>query len=172
MSISTKTGDKGKTALLAGGRVSKDDLHIEICGCLDELSSFLGMAKSLIKEKKTISFIESIQRDLIIIGAQIATQPKYYHKLKQTLNQKNLTPLDKQLQTLESKKTSLQRRFVLPGANLCSSALDISRCVCRRAERRVVTAMGKSIVKNPQILKYLNRLSDVLYLLARKYGTS
>ena len=168
MSIVTKKGDKGRTSLLYGGMVSKDDPRVELNGALDELSSFLGMAKSLIKDKATKKNLEGIQKDLIVINAEIATLPKFLAKLKKRIGRGDVGGLEKDIKTLETKSPVRNLYFSLPGQNLVSSCLHVARTIARRAERRCVTLSKKDLVKNSSILVYLNRLSDFLYLVARK----
>lgn len=160
MSISTKKGDQGTTSLCRGGRVPKDDIRVEIYGTLDELCSFLGLAKSLLADKKTKKLISSIQQDLFVIGAEIFAQPAG----KSALDEKKLDVI---IKGLERKKAFKGRCFCLPGGNPVSSSLDIARTVARRLERRVVTFKRTGRLKNPRVLPFINRLSDLLYLLAR-----
>jgi len=167
MGITTKKGDKGMTALYLGGRVPKDDIRVEIYGSLDELCSFLGMAKSLVPDKKMKRLIESVQGDLFVIGAEVAARPASAGKLKKRISIQDAARLEVVLKGLEKKKTFEECCFYLPGAGLASSVLDVSRTVCRRLERRVVSFKRKGGLKNPEVLVYLNRLSDLLYLLAR-----
>jgi len=170
MSITTKKGDKGITSLYSGEKVSKDDLRVETYGTLDELCSFLGLSKSLIKERKLKKLIQSIQQDLFVMGAELATKPTFFSKLKKRIGKGYVDRLEKIISGLEKKKTFEECCFYLPGENLNSSVLDIARTVTRRAERLVVTLKRKGILLNDFILIYLNRLSDLLYLLARGYG--
>ncbi len=167
MSITTKTGDKGKTSLYQGGRVSKDNLRVELCGGVDELCSYLGLAKSLLKPKKVKNIIESIQKDLFIIGSEIASETKFLKKLKNKINKADVNRLEKIIKELEAKNKVRSRCFYLPGQNAVSAALDISRTITRRIERRITTSLRKKIIKNNYILIYLNRASDLLFLLAR-----
>ncbi len=168
MSITTKTGDKGKTSLYRGKRVSKDNLRIEVCGTLDELNSYLGLSKSLAKSKRLNKIIESIQKDLFIVGAEVATDSKQVKSLKQRIDSKFIEGLEKTITQLENKPLSFNCSFCLPGKNLSSSSLDIARTLTRRLERRVLTLKKRKNLKNNFILVYLNRLSDLLFLLARK----
>ena len=169
MSIVTKTGDMGVTSLLYGGRVRKDDLRIEINGILDELSSFLGLIKSLIKKKRGKDLINKIQVHLWMIGSEISTKVAYLSKLKKRLKQEDIKYLESLIKKLEGKYRPEERCFVLAGKNTISSTLDIARTIARTAERRVVTFNSKTEARNRCILVYLNRLSDLLYLLARHY---
>jgi cob(I)alamin adenosyltransferase len=169
MSIVTKGGDKGKTSLYRGSRVSKDHIRVETVGTLDELSSYLGLITCLIKEKKIKKTIESIEEDLFIINAEIATQTKSLKKLRKRIDIKDISGLEELIIELEAKIRPKLKGFSLSGKNQTSSNLDIARTITRRAERRVVTLQRKKMLKNKDILIYLNRLSDFLYLLSRSY---
>ena len=167
MSIVTKTGDKGKTSLYCGKRVSKDDIRVEICGALDEVTSFLGMARNASKDKGTKRIILLIQRELISLCAEVATSAAATGKIKKRVDAGSICLLEKEIDCLEGKCAVKIRSFCIPGKGSASSALDVARAVTRRAERRSVTLAKKGMIKNPNIIIYLNRLSDLLYLLAR-----
>ena len=171
MGIVTKKGDKGKTSLYQGKRVSKDHIRMETCGTIDELSSYLGLAKSMIRNRKIGGIIESIQKDLFILGTEIVTETKTLNKLKRRIDSSFIDCLEKAILDLEEKKGLRIRCFQLPGASSASSVLDISRTIARRLERRVTTLGRKKFLSNKCILIYLNRLSDLLYLLARFSST-
>jgi len=171
MSIVTKKGDKGKTSLYQGKSVSKDHMRMEACGVLDELSSYLGLAKSMIKGKRIKGIVESIQKDLFILGSEVVTEVKSLKKLKKRIDSSFISCLDKFILDLESKKGLKIRSFQLPGVNPVSSVLDISRTITRKLERRIVSLGRKKLLSNKTILVYLNRLSDLLYLLARASST-
>lgn len=170
MGIVTKKGDKGKTSLFAGGFVDKDHVIVEACGTLDELCSFLGMAKSFLKNRSAKNILEDIQNDLFIVGAEVSCKAGLAGRLKKRMNSVYVARLDKIIGKLE-KKNQLRKIFCLPGENSLSGVLDVARTIARRAERRVVTLSKKRMLKNPHILVYLNRLSDLLYLLARSCAT-
>lgn len=167
MGITTKVGDKGMTSLYFGGMVKKDDLRVEVYGTLDELCSFLGMSKSLIKDRITKKLIESIQRDLFVIGGEIATKAQFLNRLENRIDGNYVRRLEKNIKKLEAKSLFEGCGFYLPGENFISSTFDVARTIARRAERMVATLKSKGLLKNPNILIYLNRLSDLLYLLAR-----
>ncbi|MDD5174174.1 MAG: cob(I)yrinic acid a,c-diamide adenosyltransferase [Candidatus Omnitrophota bacterium] len=167
MGIATKTGDKGKTSLYCGKRVDKDDIRVEICGAIDEVSSFLGMAKNASKDKNTKRVVHSVQKDLILLGAEVATSAAGSYKIKKKIGAGSICILEREIDCLEGKCNIKIRSFCIPGAGAASSALDVARTVTRRAERRSVTLQKKGMIKNPNIVIYLNRLSDLLYLLAR-----
>ena len=167
MGIVTKTGDSGKTSLCCGKRVDKDDIRVEICGALDEASSFLGLAKNGLRSQKAKRVIHSIQKELIVLCAEAATSAKGLGKIDKRIDANSICFLEKEIDALERKRAVKIRAFCIPGYGAASSALDVARAVIRRAERRSVTLLKKGMVKNSNIIIYLNRLSDLLYLLAR-----
>lgn len=159
MGIVSGRGDKGKTDL-PRKRVSKTHLLIEALGTLDEANSFLGMAKSLAREEiKKIIF--TLQKNLLQIENELVG------KRKRPISLPRIKEIEKIIRTLEKEGIGF-KGFVLPGKNLSSSSLDVARTIIRRAERRLVKLKEKNLLKNKLILVYLNRLSDLLYLLARK----
>ena len=167
MKIYTKRGDGGKTALIGGVRVSKDSLRIEAYGTVDELNSYLGLLVDKTKNKKDIGdFIKYIQDRLFTLGAILASDPKTSKMSLPDLQEDDVilleTAMDKMNETLPELKN-----FILPGGNEAASVAHIARCVCRRGERLAVALAVKEQV--PEItIKYLNRLSDYLFVLARK----
>ncbi|MFA5272115.1 MAG: cob(I)yrinic acid a,c-diamide adenosyltransferase [Candidatus Omnitrophota bacterium] len=169
MGITTKKGDCGKTLLLSSRRVSKDDIRIDACGVLDELCSFLGLCRSSIHDEKTKKTIEEIQRDLFMIGSEMVTEEVSLGKLKKRIDNSHVLKLEKNIIICEKNNKFKNRCFSIPGENLVSSFLDVSRTIARRLERKTVTLKRKKLVNNPYMLVYLNRLSDLLYLLARLY---
>ena len=167
MSIVTKKGDSGRTSLYCGRRVPKDDIRIDICGAIDEVSSFLGLAKNVTKNSRTRRAVNSIQKELIVFGSEIAAVPHSADRLKKRIGKDSVCVLEKEINDLENKHKIKIKSFCLPGDNMASSALDIARAITRRAERRCVTLHRQGMIKNNNITTYLNRLSDLLYLLAR-----
>ncbi len=155
------------TSLYRCGRVMKDDIRIEACGAIDEVSSFLGMAKNIAKDAKTRRIVKSAQKELIILGSELAAAPHVAKALKKRIGKDSVCVLEKEIDDLENRRAIKMRSFCIPGKNTASSALDIARAITRRAERRCVTLVKKGMIKNRNILVYLNRLSDLLYLLAR-----
>jgi ATP:cob(I)alamin adenosyltransferase len=166
LSIVTIKGDDGKTSLYLGGRVKKSDPRMELCGTMDELCSFLGVAKSLIKDKPIRMTLEEVQRDLFLIGQEVVTNAALASHLKNRLGEVRIGFLERAIEKFEQKDL---KGFCLPGEDFTSSVLDVSRTVTRRAERLAVTLKNKSIFKNKHALVYLNRLSDLLYILAREH---
>ncbi len=167
MSITTKKGDGGKTSLYPRGVVAKDHPRIELVGALDELNSFLGMARCLIKERAVSNAIKAVQEELFFLGAEAVTSIACLKKLKKRIGAQEIKRLESCIGRLEEKSPLKKLCFSVPGKTLVSSSLDAARTIARRAERRAVTLMRKGSLKNPSFLVYLNRLSDFLYLLAR-----
>jgi cob(I)alamin adenosyltransferase len=160
-SISTKTGDEGQSGLISGERLSKDDSFFEAIGTVDELNSWLGYAVSQFDDNfpQDKKFILKIQDTLFYIGAELAKSPKV------KLTNKHLENLETKASNLELElKDSWHTKFLLPGGSKLAGVLDIARSVCRRSER-VLVAHSKNAKVRPLVLKYLNRLSDYLYLL-------
>jgi cob(I)alamin adenosyltransferase len=157
MSISTGLGDDGSTELFSGNFVPKDHPQVEFIGALDELNSFLGDAKAAVSQEGTRTLIESVQRDLFAAPGLLSSQAE----AAGSIDPERLTAL---IHGIEERYP--MRGFIIPGKNPASAKLDIARTVCRRAERRLVTLNRREPV-SPRLLRYLNRLSDLLFLLAR-----
>lgn len=173
MKIYTKTGDKGTTALFGGTRVPKHDLRIESYGTVDELNSYIGLIRDQKIAQTTIESLIRIQNELFTLGAMLATPPEkeVLKNGKQRLNIPKITSssietLEKEIDTMNLELPPMTN-FILPGGNQTVSFCHIARCVCRRAER-LATALNESEIVNPNVLTYLNRLSDYLFVLARK----
>lgn len=162
MNIYTKTGDKGQTSLFDNKRVFKDSLRVESYGTIDELNSSLGLAKNFVEEEE-YKLIHSIQRKLFDVGAELATEDP--EKIPVKIYEDDVIHLEKMI----DKYLALAKKpdhFIIPGSSKASGFLHLSRTICRRAERRVISLSKESEV-NPHLIKYLNRLSDLLYSLAR-----
>lgn len=168
MSIATKRGDSGQTGLLFGERVSKSDLQVEAYGTLDELNAFLGLARSVCDDVATAQFIEGLQRDTFVLGAELATPARDVEKLKTRVDANMTARLDDLVQQIET-MPGLLDDWALPGATHFGAAIDVARAVARRAERCVVRLNELEKVPNPEILRYMNRLSDALWLLGRRH---
>ena len=161
-SIVTKKGDAGTTTLYSGERVRKDDPRLEVVGAIDELSAFLGMARSVTQDKKGARILERIQKDLSMIATEISAGPA--KRLKKQAGSSHIKYLEGKIKKCEEETTV--RNFVLPGYNITSSTLHVARTITRRLERRAVSLAAKDKPKNKHIFLYLNRLSDLLFLLA------
>ncbi len=166
MKIYTKTGDAGETGLFGGGRVHKDDARVEAYGAVDELNAAVGLARTLVEDPELDGELLRVQDELFCIGADLATpsgakarsavppiEPAWATRLEEAIDR-----WDAELPPL--------KEFVLPGGGRLAAALHVARCDCRRAERRVV-ALHRHDPVNPEVLVYLNRLSDLLFVAAR-----
>lgn len=162
-SICTKSGDKGKTGLIGGFRISKTNPRICAIGDIDELSASLGVLKAYCKNKKNEKLLTRIQKELSVIGAELADSYKKY--IKKKITKKNTDFLEKQIYAFENKLPKLTK-FILPGNSLFQSHAHMSRAICRRAERSIIKLHEKKPL-NSKIIMYLNRLSDLLFMLAR-----
>ena len=169
MRIYTKTGDDGTTGLLYGGRISKADPAAEAYGSVDESVAALGMARAFAPTAEAAALILRLQRELFVVGADLATNPDGRTKLTEGVS---LVTAD-MVADLESlidatvEAHPLPNEFIVPGANTVSAALDLARTLVRRAERRTVELGSAGRVVNPDARRYLNRLSDLLFVLAR-----
>lgn len=166
MKIYTKKGDNGTTQLLGGKRVSKDHLRIEAYGTVDELNSWLGLIRDQLNDSHAQMILEEIQDRLFTAGSLLASDPEKSSMKIPDLDESDVALLEKEMDKMEEALPEL-KSFVLPGGNQVNSMCHIARCVCRRAERLTVSVDTVEKV-NPLILKYLNRLSDYLFVFARK----
>jgi len=166
MPISTKKGDKGFTGLLGGRRVPKYHLRPETYGTLDELNSFLGMARAISKDGKVRKILFHIQNHLFIMGSELALTGGDRNLLKGQITQKEVDWLGRLSADFEA-LLKPEPGFIISGETQISSILDVARAVSRRVERLAAKMKSKKMLHNLRILEYLNRLSDVLYLLAR-----
>jgi cob(I)alamin adenosyltransferase len=163
MSIVTKTGDLGHTSLFSGERVLKSELRVDVYGTIDELSSHLGFAKHYLSPSEK-EILESLQGDLVAVAAEIASEKESPARIREGYDPERLEKL------VESLEQQLDLSgFVLPGETQAAGALDICRTVARRAERRLI-ALAQEKPVSDRLRQYLNRLSDLLYLLARHQG--
>ena len=174
MPIYTRTGDKGKTSLFSGLRVSKDDLRVETYGTIDELNSAIGVAIAEIQNSKVKnqnyklklkSELTLIQNDLLDIGSALANPAVSSQKLAVSDLQKRVKEFENFIDQMTVKMPPL-KNFILPGGGKTGAFLHLARAVCRRAERKIVTLNNKHKVDN-SIIIYLNRLSDLLFTMAR-----
>ena len=169
MKIYTKKGDDGTTGLLYGGRVSKDDARTHVYGTLDETVSALGIARAGGLTPRVEEIVVRIQREMFVVGAQLATSEENQSKLETGVSKISPdmttameTEIDELLQV-----HPLPQEFILPGETMSSAGLDLARSTIRRAEREAVAMDREGLVPDPEVLRYLNRLSDLLFVLAR-----
>lgn len=165
-SITTKKGDAGETGLLDNSRVLKVDPRPEAYGTLDEASSFLGLARATTEWVECKQWLLLMQNHIFVINSELACPVASIHLLKSVLRKDDLEALERISIDIEN-RLNLPRRFVIYGETRVSAILDIARAVVRRAERRIIALDLVEKLANPHILPYVNRLSDVLYLLAR-----
>ena len=168
LKIYTRTGDAGSTGLFGGGRVEKDDPRVEAYGEIDELNAVLGMARAVEMMPRIDEVLVPIQRDLFSLGALLATPDR--DKMKQQLvkariDDARVAELEQLIDEGEAELEPL-KAFILPGGTPKAAALHVARTVCRRAERRVV-ALQREVELPQLVVVYLNRLSDLLFVLAR-----
>ncbi|WP_263379204.1 cob(I)yrinic acid a,c-diamide adenosyltransferase [Granulicella paludicola] len=165
MSIATKQGDGGQTALVGGARVSKADLRVESYGCVDELNSVLGFARSICEDKEIAGWTETIQRTLFRVGGALAT-PVQKEGQSAAIVAEDIDMLTELVTKMETTEGILSD-WSLPGAHTQSAAYEVARTVCRRAERAVVRLAESGEAVPPTVIAYLNRLSDVVWLFGR-----
>jgi cob(I)alamin adenosyltransferase len=166
--IYTKTGDDGRTALFGGGRVSKDDLRVEAYGDVDELNAFIGASRAAEMMPRIDEVLAPVQRDLFSIGALLATPHPEEHKKqleKAKISDKRIAQLEQAIDDCEAELEPL-KAFIMPGGTPKAASLHVARTVCRRAERAVVRLAKVEDVPTIVVV-YLNRLSDLLFMLAR-----
>ena len=169
MKIYTRTGDDGETGLFFGGRVPKNDPRCEAYGSVDHVVSALGVARALCKDGYVKSLILDIQNQLFTVGAELATLPENYEAMKNSykvIGSGMVTDLEIKLDELDS-KINLPPSFILPGASPGSASLDLARTALRESERRILDVQDLGHLVNKEILPYINRLSDLLFMLAR-----
>lgn len=167
--IYTRTGDTGETALFGSGRVRKDEVRVEAMGTVDELNAALGVARMELARSGTApadldSLLAQLQHRLFDLGAELAT-PRPAERGTNLVNDSHVAALETAIDRYEAQLEPL-REFILPGGVPAAAQLHLARCVCRRAERRLVQLMSGEPVRG-ELLRYLNRLSDLLFVLAR-----
>jgi len=165
--IYTKTGDKGQTSLIGGTRIPKFDIRIEAYGTVDELNSYIGLIRDQAIDENSRTLLIEVQDRLFTIGSLLAADPVKNKMTLPQISEQDITVLEKEIDTMNDHLPEM-RSFVLPGGHTTISFCHIARCVCRRAERCVLRLNEKEPL-NELIYKYLNRLSDYLFVLSRKF---
>src|SRR5688500_18491563 len=165
MKIYTKTGDEGITSLFGGKRVSKADVRIDTYGTVDELNSWIGLLRDQAINANRKAILLAVQDRLFTIGSMLATEPGNTKVKIPVLNEEDILILEKEIDAMEATIPPM-RSFILPGGHPSVSFAHIGRTVCRRAERLVI-ALHQSEPVDPAVIKYLNRLSDYLFVLSR-----
>ncbi|WP_374328964.1 cob(I)yrinic acid a,c-diamide adenosyltransferase [Soonwooa sp.] len=169
--VYTKTGDKGETGLYGGTRISKASSRVESYGNIDELNAFIGVAKSYVTDSRVLEQLKKIQFDLFTVGSEAATPiDKLFlangkARLPLVISEKEIEELENWIDALEEELEPLQY-FILPGGGKAATHFHVARTVCRRAERSMVF-LNESEEVRPELIKYLNRLSDYLFVLSR-----
>ena len=170
LKIYTKTGDAGKTSLIGGTKISKSNIRIETYGTIDELNSYLGLVSDNCNDDHSKNILKEIQDRLFTIGSSLACDPDKETKLKiPDLKETDVEFLEKEIDAMNETLPEM-KFFILPGGHVAVSATHIARCVCRRAERWCVNMQEQNLFVDPLVIKYLNRLSDYLFVLARYTG--
>jgi cob(I)alamin adenosyltransferase len=170
MSIATRTGDQGVTGMMYNRRVSKCHPRVEAFGCVDELNAALGLARAASPSPFLQENLLAVQQQLVVLMGELATAvedlPRYVGEGHLLTTPELTARLDSLVTQIEAQNVAFQG-WAMPGGNPCSAALDLARTVCRRAERRVCELHENKQLRNQEIIVYLNRLSDVLWLMAR-----
>ncbi len=170
MKIYTKTGDEGKTSLIGGTKVFKSNDRIEAYGTIDELNSYIGLVSDFSNDVHVKEILKEIQDRLFTIGSELACDPDKETKVSiPDLHESDVEILEKEMDKMDE-ELPVMKHFILPGGLPVVSFAHIARCVCRRAERSCVNLKEKEEKVDPLIIKYLNRLSDYLFTLARYLG--
>ena len=168
MDIYTKRGDDGTTGLFYGGRVSKADLGPEAYGTVDEAVAALAVGRA-ITEGETASAILARQRELFVVAAELATAPANRHKLQDGTSRVTpamVTKLEEEIDAIVD-EVGMPKEFIVPGGTAIAAAIDVARTIVRRAERRSVALVAGGGMEDTEVVRYLNRLADYLYMLAR-----
>lgn len=165
--IYTKTGDAGMTSLIGGTKVPKSHLRIDAYGTVDELNSCIGLCRDLVPDETVRVILQGIQDRLFTIGSALACDPSKEPSMKlPDLKEEDITLLEHKIDSM-NETLPVMKNFILPGGHVTVSHIHIARCVCRRAERCCVRLEMETLEADPLIIKYLNRLSDYLFVLAR-----
>lgn len=168
--IYTKTGDLGKTSLIGGTKVPKSHLRIESYGTVDELNSYIGLLSDHLTDKHSKKILNEIQDRLFTIGSSLACDPEKEPLMKiPDLKEKDIVLLEKEIDKM-NETLPVMKSFVLPGGHIAVSTAHVARCICRRTERICVNMQVQKLFVEPLVIKYLNRLSDYLFVLARYTG--
>lgn len=168
--IYTKAGDRGLTGLIGGTKVSKNNIRIESYGTVDELNSWIGVITDYVTDAATIQTLKEVQDRLFTIGSSLACDPEKEPKLKlPDLHEEDIEALEKEMDRMNETLPEM-KAFILPGGAASVSFTHVARCVCRRAERICVAMQIENLEVESLVIKYLNRLSDYLFVLARYIG--
>lgn len=165
MKVYTRKGDSGETGLYGGSRISKNSIKVDTYGNIDESAAFIGAARALIKDKEIKDILYKIQEKFLVIGAYLASDKNGITKLKEKIEISDIENLEKIMDEYSKNLLPLYK-FIIPGENIESATLHVARTVVRRSERKIVALKERDEVA-PEVLKYVNRVSDILFVLAR-----
>src|SRR5579883_3369680 len=160
--VTTGTGDTGYTGLLGDQRVPKYDPRPDTFGTVDEATSALGLARATTQDQKVKQIIYQIQQELYLLMGELATPPENYEKMGLRMTVEHVQRLEQVEQEVE-----IPNKFIIPGDTIDGAALDLARTVIRRAERMAVKLLPDGVIQNTEVVRYLNRLSDLVFILAR-----
>lgn len=170
LKIYTKTGDNGNTSLIGGTKIPKSHIRIDSYGNVDELNSYVGLINDYLQDEVLKNTLKQVQDRLFTIGSSLACDPgKETGMHIPDLKEEDILFLEKQIDRMNDTLPTM-KHFILPGGHVAVSTIHITRCVCRRAERGVVNLLQHEQFVDPLVIKYLNRLSDYLFILARYVG--
>ncbi|QBD78274.1 cob(I)yrinic acid a,c-diamide adenosyltransferase [Ktedonosporobacter rubrisoli] len=164
--VTTGTGDTGYTGLLGAARVPKYDPRPDTFGTVDEATSALGLARAASKDQKVKNIIQQIQKELYLLMGELATPPENYEKMGLRMTAEHVQHLEQVEEELKQ-EVEIPNKFIIPGDTLDGAALDLARTVIRRAERMAVKLLHDGVIENTEVVRYLNRLSDLIFILAR-----
>src|SRR5438309_581866 len=164
--VTTGTGDTGYTGLLGEQRVPKYDPRPDTFGTVDEATSALGLARALSKDQKVKDIIYQIQQELYLLMGELATPPENYEKMGLRMTSEHVQKLEQVEEALKS-EVEIPNKFIIPGDTPDGAALDLARTIIRRAERMTVKLLHDGVIQNGEVVRYLNRLSDLIFVLAR-----
>lgn len=167
LKIYTKTGDLGKTSLIGGTKVPKSHLRIETYGTIDELNSYIGLVSDLVEDIPSKIILKEIQDRLFTVGSSLACDPDKEPLMKiPDLKEEDIVLLENEIDRMNEVLPSM-KFFILPGGHVTVSTIHVARCICRRAERLCVNMQEHDLFVDPLVIKYVNRLSDYLFVLSR-----
>ncbi len=164
--VTTGTGDTGYTGLIGEQRVPKYDPRPDTFGTVDEATSALGLARAVAKDQKVKDMIYRIQQELYLLMAELATPPENYEKMGFRITVEHVHRLEQDEEALK-REVEIPNKFIIPGDTLDGAALDLARTIIRRAERMAVKLLHDGIIANKEVVVYLNRLSDLVFIIAR-----
>lgn len=164
--VTTGTGDTGYTGLLGEQRVPKYDARPDTFGTVDEATSALGLARALTADSKVKEIIYQIQQELYLLMGELATPPENYEKMGLRITPEHVQRLEQTEEALKQ-EVEIPNKFIIPGDTPDGAALDLARTVIRRAERMAVKLLHDGVIENGEVVRYLNRLSDLIFILAR-----